>query len=560
MRAHSFPLQIFAVLLATHFINPVITSGQIQKSDKEVSFEYDRNSLSLLLIEYKNDRLSNSFKSQFKPEVGDKFFFNPIANNQFPADLERPSEEPAHQQATNKSLEESIQGIADVFTNKGGEKPISEQEKIRLALESKNIGWDIIKLWSEQDAQGNFTTLQKRVSYNYSAVDDQGSIDAKKIANIKPLFLRNYILVFDFKNLSDQRSYYAKKKTEMKEIPDGIIADLTVYFYQLDVSDDLFDNFIKPNFDKPVVLKGKTYPISYVRKQVATVQKIRPAKDASGKRVSDDELYNGLIKDAIEKACFYLERKSDDFKAKDVVLETNPSIKGTVGAREGVRIDQRFYVYEKRYNEKTKTTSTKRIAMLRATNKVGNNLTTLKDSQGNYITTTFRKIYGRKVEPGMLLVQQKDIGLSISAGAYHLGETNDFGLHAAYNISPLFQAVSETANFSGTRIFLDISIGKRPADDISTFNEDEKATRAGIGISKDLQLNNIIDLVPYAGYYSYAFTDNKDLHEQYVKIGARIPINIYYNTFLVADFGFTTESDFTNVSRFPIGAMLRIDF
>lgn len=570
---------LLLISLLMLFFHPAVL-GQInlKKNNENISFSYDRNSLSVIMLNYQNHKLPKEMKANFNPKVNQKFFFNPIFDNQFSVDWKRPLPPPPAAVAKMNKLKENAakkNPLKKIFNSKGDtkedntkkekakvEKPIKikESEKIRQALEARNIGYQIIKHWSQQNSKGQFPILKKRADYNYTTKDDLSHLDPKKIANIKPLFFKNYIMVFDFQYAGSLRHYYRKKKIKSDDIPDGVGADLNIYFYKLDIDNQLFELYIKPNFNNQTKLQEKKYPITLVREHNVSLTKIRPHKDLVKRIVPDSELYEKMIQDGIEDAVFHLERKVDDFQAKDMVYKVSPTIQGTIGKREDVKIDQRFYVYEKKFNSKTKKIETKRIAMLRASHKIGNNLETLKDSMGNYITTDFRKIYGKKVEEGMLIVQKKDLRVSVAAGTFNRSSNYGFALHAAYNLSTLLHPIKRSYDFSGSRIFIDLSFDKRPNDNPDSSIEKPSATRFGIGLSKDLLLNNIIDVSPYLGYYSYSVEDRDYLSSSYWKLGVRAPINIYYNTFLIADVGVTTEKKSTNVNRFPVGLMLRVDF
>ena len=77
--------KIFLLLL---FLS--LTSALFSQKE-ELAFDYDRNSLSYLLLHYKNDPLPRDFEALFIPEANDKFFLNATtSNHQWRTNLERP--------------------------------------------------------------------------------------------------------------------------------------------------------------------------------------------------------------------------------------------------------------------------------------------------------------------------------------------------------------------------------------------------------------------------------------------------------------------------------------
>jgi hypothetical protein len=126
------------------------------------------------------------------------------------------------------------------------------------------------------------------------------------------------------------------------------------------------------------------------------------------KAKSDAELKNDLQRLLLQSVWDKAKRKVDDFQPKTTLLaKRNISL----GTKEDLKIDNRFFIYENVQNKKGDIIKKKRSTM--RVKKVGNND---GKATGNSATSKLYKIGYGKAKEGMLVQQKEDRGVGISLG------------------------------------------------------------------------------------------------------------------------------------------------
>lgn len=153
------------------------------------------------------------------------------------------------------------------------------------------------------------------------------------------------------------------------------------------------------------------------------------------------------------------------FKVKAPVFDIFP-VQAKIGRKEGLRIDQRFFVYEFSRDEFGDIVPHK-VGAVRVSRKIDDNRGYATGESEN--TTRFYRIHGR-ARQGMLLRQKAtDIGMTISAGGAFLTDTEyrqPFNFRIAYNLSPLLFPKGGSAAISQLRLYGQISAGSKPDNEV----------------------------------------------------------------------------------------------
>jgi hypothetical protein len=127
---------------------------------------------------------------------------------------------------------------------------------------------------------------------------------------------------------------------------------------------------------------------------------IKPKSDAELKK----DLQKLLVQSVWDKAM----RKVDDFQPKTTLLAKR---KISLGTKENLKIDNKFFIYENVQNNKGDIVKKKRSTM--RVKKVANND---GKATGNSATSKLYKIGYGKAKEGMLVQQKEDLGVGISLG------------------------------------------------------------------------------------------------------------------------------------------------
>ncbi|MDR2146052.1 MAG: hypothetical protein LBE91_06310, partial [Tannerella sp.] len=293
----------------------------------------------------------------------------------------------------------------NVLTVEGEE--VSE-EYVRLMLE-KFATKEIMRRWFpgfEAEKGWALDVVHERGMYNATDAD----VIAANASELKESLLkdagldmlnRSYIVVYDFFNTQTVRA----------DDTEGYTTDCNVYLYHLDwdeVKDTFYDNWENPN-----AIDELTFPVKHVAsiidKSNLTPVKVTQANEGGFLRLTDDKLFLAFSKEIEKAADVYLTEVNEDFRVKAALFATSP-LRAKIGTKEGVTVDQRYFVYERQLNEAGEEVA-KRKGVIRATSKIVKN-DTIATGEGG--TTTFYQTFGAGLSEGMSIQQKADWGAGVT--------------------------------------------------------------------------------------------------------------------------------------------------
>jgi hypothetical protein len=126
---------------------------------------------------------------------------------------------------------------------------------------------------------------------------------------------------------------------------------------------------------------------------------------------TDQQRFDNSLYMALENLESELAKKFDEFRVKAPISDVKP-LRSKIGKKESIFTDQRFFVVENALNKKGESIQ-QRIAVTRVGMKISNNKGI---ANGETQPSTFYQTAGKKIEPGMLMVQKDDLGFSVYAG------------------------------------------------------------------------------------------------------------------------------------------------
>jgi hypothetical protein len=258
---------------------------------------------------------------------------------------------------------------------------------------------------------------------------------------------------------------------------------------------------------------------------------LAPFSQASKRKLMIRMFENGVA-EFIEE----VEKVIPKFKVRANLVNSDP-ILAKIGLKEGLLVDQRFFVYEDKMNRSGKVKS-KRKGVVRVKHVSDNR----QNATGNSESTEFYQIAGNGLGVGMILEQQKGANMSLSGGYNFLGEINGVEFRLDYNLSSLFASLSQDGNvIPGFKVYIEMGFDYQTYNsnlfkyyDINNIFEatlerpDNEIYRAnfgfgrfGLGLAKSFQLTKNISLAPELAW-NYELAISTDMWDE---DGENVPLD-----------------------------------
>ncbi len=374
-------------LLFISFVFSAVTLFSQTKTRPVVSDRYDRNSLSVILVEH-NDSYDTEIRKAFTAiDPGEKFDINAIDHRFMTASWQRKVED---------------NGIAE------------RRNSLSTALIRSNYGKLIVGYWFNRQPDG--TMDAERVMYrgHYNATDmDRIKAEASKIglASLADkgfgLVSNSYVLVVDYVNV--------EKELKDKKVTWTATAEAHLFkiHYDEETEYHLNESWIYDT-DSEEVRREKIE--KYNALQVPMVPVTSVSFTASG---TDPDGLAKTVRSAYDGAVVKMENRVDQWNVASAIYGSKP-IRAKIGTKEGVKNGKRFFVYEHRA-DRTGNVYSKKKGVVRATRVADNRGIATGDTK----PSEFYQIAGGRLQEGMTLKQSNDLGLGLGIG-YRVGAMTGF--------------------------------------------------------------------------------------------------------------------------------------
>lgn len=422
-----------------------------------------------------------------------------------------------------------------------------------------NVGGLMMGEWATK-TNGTYPVILKRTQQSLSSEDLRNRTDASKLDVYEGVLRSNYIIVYDFIELeTGETPTTAGGKVGFtgnlaKAAKEGVSAVFHAYIYYVDIDDNLFGNYVAPNFDETSKIKSYNYPIKYLG-HVAVKETFQPSEeystmqmvgnirkkglmkglintykatedgikdpshvnpDTQGHEVNipwnnlpqiekDTFIFNNLARMGFEDVMSVAEMQIEAFKVRTVINGTYP-ITAPVGVREGVRADQRYRVYENVLRGDSIVTQS--VGLVRASNKIAANQANRFDENGAELFTVFKQTAGKPIKEDMFMVQENDFGLSLSFGfqsvynAFKQLPNTVWHVRSSFNISRAANRILGKNNIYGLYSYVGLGLGssKQEGQDwrMNSFS-------LNFGIAKRLYQHRKFDIIPELGLSIVSF-------------------------------------------------------
>jgi len=443
------------IFLSTLSLNQSIAQKGAEVNRTTVETKFYRPSLTNLFIQPKSSEARVVVDEFKKLDLEKRFDNNGVANNTISVTLPEPPQMPTSQDA--------IELVKLMKEYKKAMKVYEEQKSLAIQKQVKPITKQVIAKWWNRDASGNMSDeliLQRGM---FSATDrdviQDGTSEIARRANIGyELIKRSYITVYEITDVKSMDQVYnerdaaariaaQKSKTEFKPVPrtqEGYQASYNAITYKIVWNDSVqsvfFDKFW---VDKSTASSDRSTKVNaFENSDYPLVQVASLSGKASSIQSNDPKTYSGLLGKTLvrktmdqllhdmsssiqENAMFKTTKLVEDFQTKAPIFVTYPT-QVKIGTKEGIYIDERFMVYQKFVDPKTKMESKKKIGMVRVKSIADNDVVANGDSKASL----FQQQAGKKLNSGNFVQMKEDLGISVMIG-YGVGDNSMGGVYAS---------------------------------------------------------------------------------------------------------------------------------
>ncbi len=500
--------------------------SSLAQKNSFVSSEYNRNAVTVLLLN-NNERFSEQLVMAMDSiTIPDKFFDNTLKKTTVPFSVNR-----AKILETDPVLQ------------------LAPKSAVEASLKSEGIGREIIAKWFDRQGDGSFgvKTLAERGVYN--ATDNDmlvASASKRGVSGLMDMGMslvdRSYVILIDVPELLTLAEIYKRDSVPpAKQISNGFQGVMNVYVYKLDFSDAVATNFFENLWISEASVnkqerKTKFDNTDFVFKFVAVsnapamVTQLNPDQKFAPKQKSPQQLLKTFLDMGVSQAILRLEKSDASFKVKAMIADVNP-IAIKIGRKEGLKFDQRYFVYENLQNRKGEVYS-KRRGVIRAKSVTNN----LKATEGKTQPSYFYQVAGRKLDNlGMFVEQANTSGFNLYAGITDGGLGGPTG-RLEVLISPILYEVfvreGRISRMTGLKLYVEAAY---QSQEFSNPIGSGKfgLLRYGAGLNKEMRLTRNIFLEPRLGYgfedATFSDTPEKKVESQFVDLGVGLGLNLKYN-------------------------------
>jgi len=498
---------------------------------QQVSTNYDRNSLSVLMLDAGDPYSVQLSKLMDSLKIPEKYFDNSLNISTVPIRVDRAK-------------------IAETDSY----RKIVPQEQVFEALKQSKVANLAIANWFDRKEDGSFgvKTLAERGVYN--ATDNDmlvASASKRGTAGLMDMGMglvdKSYFIVLDFAEILSMSEQYERDSIPADQrTMNGFQGKVNSYVYKLDFSEPVAARFFQDlwisgesdNKEAKRALFDQTdFPLVYINtfsEAVSSTQLNPGQKGAPAVQRSSEEMLESLMDMAYENSLLKLENTTDEFRVKGMVHDVNP-IAVKIGRKEGLKFDQRYFVYENRQDRNGNVYS-KRKGVIRSMSVADNR--TLADGESE--PSLFYQVAGGQIDNMGMFVEQKNAsGINLFAG-YTEGGLSGGGLRLEILLSPfLYEGFAKSGpakGMTGWKIYLEGAYGNQEFlydDGLAKFG----FYRGSLGISKEIYLTRNVFLDPFVGYGLEGGSPPEDTGEsfdsQFIEIGSRLGINIMHNVQLM---------------------------
>ncbi len=519
MKRYYLLLIAIAFGISTSAQDVIQSAKKVQKN--YVSSEYDRNAMTLIGLDFSESHSGEVLNHFFEMSVPEKYYDN--------------------------SVSPKILKIPDGRESFGNKMKVLSNEKVIQLLNDNKVGQKILSVWFNQQPDGSFNveSLKKRGLFNAND-DDLIIAEASKRGQSAlmdmglPLVNKSYVAVFDFPEISTMAEYYIANEIPVKNRPlNGYKAVVHEYLYKLDFNEAVAAEFFQKYWvsandpDKAAkveAFQNATFPFIAVNNVMRNVQgtQFNAGQPLAPKvQKTKDELLSMLTEISMEKVFTVVENQNADFRVKAMVNQVRP-IGAKIGTKEGLKFDQRYFVYEN-VSKRNGNIVSKRRAVVKSMKVVNNSTVTSGETE----SSLFYQIAGGKVDNyGMFLEQKNDAGVNLCLNYAAKGFEGPSARLEYYISRQLYDVVAKGKNASAltsVKMYAEAGFNEKTYFTGTDSEDDYSFTGFSAGLAKDFYAFNFAFSELFVGYGIESATRTNSEHKlstDFIEYGVRIGVNL----------------------------------
>ena len=487
--------------------------------------QYNRNALTVMMLDA-GDAAKPLTKLVDSLRIPDKFFEHQLSQKVLP-------------------LADGRRGIMMRDTT----KKIFATASLERYLNEKKVANGMVAKWFSRRPDGTFGVelLSERGLYN--ATDNAALIAAaskRGSAGLMDLGMglvdRTYLVVLDFPRLMSMAEMYERDSTPADQrIMNGFMGTMNAYVFKLDFNEQEAANFFENLWvsedspDKAQRIKAfdsynfKLKSVSVFTEEIAATQLNPGQKFAPKQQRTPEQLMRSMLESGFSNVILRLEGAQDEFRVKAMIHDVKP-IAIKIGRKEGLKFDQRYFVFENRQDRHGNVYKSRR-GVIRAMSVTDNRNIASGETKPSY----FYQVAGGKIDAAGMFAEQKN-----SSGFNLLFGFSDGGLGGGFArmevmFSPILYEV-----FGGGKVRRGMTAWKIWAEGALNYGaaepqyvpDDYLFIRGGFGLSKEIFLLRNLFIEPSAGYLFEQAQPTGDAAyyytSQHMAFDLRLGLNITY--------------------------------
>lgn len=433
----------------------------------------------------------------------------------------------------------------------------------------KTYSKSIVAKWWCRDNLGNMSDTLIRFRGANTATDadilTNNNGNNTRLSNLGfDLLKKTYVIVFDITSVKSMTEIYneidAKRKatavrlnsvfTPVERTREGYEVDYEASVYKLDWNDSIHDNFFNNYYLDTTYKEDRTsrinafnnssFPIQFMESVTGTISSTQPNNPDSYKfgkvRKSMIQLLQESAFKVHEEAIFKVSKKVEDFRVKVKLISVYPTL-AKIGTKEGIYLNQRFFVY---YLDNVKNKKKKKAVVRVRTIALNDTI-----ANGESPTSRFRQVGGRKIKPHYFLEAKEDRGYSFTL-AYAFNDTTvSSGYHLAFDarLDRLYKIYNTNSSSRLIRnLHASLNLTANPFTGVKFEGDTKDSATTGMSFNLGVNLGREVFITKKGNLYLFPEIGGSILGYSFSKIHgttleSKSPLSMFVNYGLNASLG-----------------------
>ena len=413
-------------------------------------------------------------------------------------------------------------------TNKSHYESLNDRKKEIKNQLINQYSKQIISKWFSRNSDGNMSSELIDARGKFTATDadvikDNTSENTRLSMLGYELIKKSFVIVYDITYVKSMNEVYdetdAKRRataallnsqfTPIARTQEGYILEYIANVYKLDWNDSVQNIFYNDYFldetytenrqSRINAFNNSAFPVKFLETISGTIsanQSNNPDSYKLGRqRKSMTELLEESSIEINDEVLLMASKKIDDFRVKVNLAAVYPTL-AKIGNKEGIYMNQRFFVYKLDGDKKRKK------GVVRVKNIGLNDML----ANGETPTSRFRQVGGRKIKPQYFLESKEDRGLSFTLGYGINDSTATTGYHFALDkrLDRLFKIYNTNgAGKSLRNLHISMNLTAKPFNGVKFEGDTKDSTTTGSSFNFGVNLGREIFITRKGNLYLY---------------------------------------------------------